>query len=413
MPKFKYSAKGIDGKNTSGVVDAANRQEALAVLRGQNLVVLNLYEGTSVYTKSVPAVTKKRRSLATVKTMDMVLFTRQMATMISAGIPLLEALDIMVEQMDNPAFKQALASVSEGVRTGDDFSTALGKFPRIFPLIYVNMVRAGEASGQLDIILVRLAEYQEANAKLIREIKSAMTYPVIAMILVLSITTFLMVYIVPKFKEIFDSLDLELPLITKIVLGISLTMRDHFVYVAAGGAAVAVAAVLYVRKSQLGRRQWDWLKLSIPVFGPLFSKVALSRFSRTFSTLIASGVPMLAALEIVSGTAGNVLMSEVINHARDNVRQGETLSGPLSQSSLFPPMVTRMISVGEKTGALEQLLEKISEFYDQQVEATVDALTSIIEPLLIAFMGVLVGVIVLSIFLPIIKIQQTVAGAGG
>ena len=408
MTRYRYTARGMDGNRISGTLDAATRQEAIAQLHGRNLIVSELDEDKGGVAGAVKGA--GRLSRATVKTMDMVVFTRQVATMIGAGIPLLEALDIMTEQVEDEGFRRVLATVADDVRSGNDLSTSLSRFPRIFPAIYVNMVRAGEASGQLDIILVRLAEYQEANARLVREIKSAMTYPAIAMILVLGITTFLMVYIVPKFKDIFDSLDMELPLITKIVLGLSMAIKNHFVLIILVIIGLIILGTIYVRRTKAGRRQWDKFKLWVPIFGPLFRKVALSRFARTFSTLIRSGVPMLGALEIVAGTAGNVLIAEAIDNARESIRQGENLSDPLAESDLFPPMVTRMISVGEKSGALEQLLEKISEFYDEQVEATVDALTSLIEPILIAIMGLVVGTIVLSIFLPIIKIQATLAG---
>ncbi len=401
MITFAYQAKNASGKTVSGTVAAASRAEAAGQLRGQNLTVVNLKERRDA---SRTTASKKRRGR--IKTMEIVLFTRQMSTMISAGIPLLECLEIMCEQSASLGLETVLNQVIEDVRSGSDLSAAMAKHPNAFTNIYVNMIRAGESSGQLDVILVRLAEYQEASEQLKREIKSAMTYPVISLALVLIITFFLLTYIVPKFEEIFINIGIELPGLTRIVLFIGITLKDHALFVIGGAVVLIVGLRLYVKKTATGRRQWDWVMLHLPIFGPLTQKVALSRFSRTFGTLIRSGVPILGALEVVAGTAGNTLVAEAVTNARENVRQGENLAGPLGESGLFPPMVVRMIAVGEKSGALEQLLEKISEFYDQQVSATVDALTSMIEPLMIAFMGALVGTIVLSIFLPIIKIQE-------
>jgi type IV pilus assembly protein PilC len=267
------------------------------------------------------------------------------------------------------------------------------------------MVRAGEVAGQLDEILVRLAEYLEASEKLKRDIRAAMTYPVISLVLVLGITAFLMIGIVPKFKEIFDTLEIELPGITKTVLLVSFALKEKLGMVLAAAAGV-VALFIVWKRSAMGRRQWHWMILHFPVFGPLFQKVALSRFSRTFATLIKSGVPILGALEIVSATAGNEVISAVVDNAKENVRQGHTLAEPLMESKIFPPMVTRMVQIGEKSGSLEQLLEKISDFYDDQVSAAVKTLTSMIEPIMIGIMGFLVGGIVLAVFLPIFELQK-------
>jgi type IV pilus assembly protein PilC len=294
------------------------------------------------------------------------------------------------------------------VRGGGDFSESLAQYPRVFARIYVNMVRAGEAAGELDTILTRLADYQEAASALRREIRSAMTYPTVSLVMVLGITVFLLTVIVPRFVPMFTGLGVPLPLPTRILMEISLFMQANFLYFGAGLGAVVAGLVLY-RKTPMGAWQFDWLKMHIPVFGSLFHKVAISRFSRTFATLIQSGVPILNALEIVASTSGNRLIEDAVLAAAVNVKQGETLAEPLARSKMFPPMVTRMISVGEKAGALEQLLEKISEFYDQQVRTTVESLTSLIEPLMIGFMGLMVGSIVLSIFLPIFKIQQVLA----
>jgi type IV pilus assembly protein PilC len=348
-----------------------------------------------------------------VKTEEMVVFTRQMATMIGAGISLLETLEILADQSENKGFKNVLTDVVELVRGGSDLSDALTQQPRkIFPEIYCNMVRAAEASGQLDVILDRLAGYQEASAALKREIKSAMTYPVISMCLILLIVVGLMVGIIPKFKAIFEGLGVTLPLPTVVLLAVSDFMINRW-YMLIGATFVLIVGFVVYKKTAMGRRHIDWVSLKMPVFGPLFTKVSIARFSRTFATLLSSGVPILAALEIVSKTAGNVVVSAVIDNARENVKEGNDLATPLGiKGSVFPPMVVRMIAIGEKSGALELLLNKIADFYDQQVKATVEALTSLIEPIMIGMMGAVVGGIVLAVFMPIFKLQSELAGGG-
>jgi type IV pilus assembly protein PilC len=270
------------------------------------------------------------------------------------------------------------------------------------------MIKAGESSGQLDVILQRLADYMESAEELKREIRAAMTYPVVSLVLILSITVGLVVGIVPQFQAIFEQLGAKnLPLPTRLLLWISNTLTGHFLAVIAVLSAAAVLFSLYIRTGP-GRRHWHAFLLQVPVFGPLFRKVAISRFSRTFATLIQSGVPMLAALDIVAATAGNVVIEAAVLKAKEAVTRGETLGDPMAATRVFPAMVTRMISIGERTGALEKLLLKIAEFFDQEVRATVKALTSLIEPLMITMMGGIVGFIVLAIFLPIIYIQRII-----
>jgi len=343
-----------------------------------------------------------------VKTRDIAVMTRQLSTMISAGIPLLESMEILEEQNSDPGFKVVLDRVIGRVRAGSDFSSALSEHPRLFSRVYVNMIKAGESSGQLDVILQRLADYMESAEELKREIRAAMTYPVISLVLILSITVGLVVGIVPQFQAIFEQLGAkDLPVPTRILLMISHALTDHFLAVISVLSAAGVLFALYIRTGP-GRRHWHGFLLHLPVFGPLFRKVAISRFSRTFATLIQSGVPMLAALDIVAATAGNVIVEAAVLKAKDAVTRGETLGDPLAATRVFPAMVTRMISIGERTGALEKLLMKIAEFFDQEVHATVKALTSLIEPLMITMMGLIVGFIVLAIFLPIIQIQRII-----
>jgi type IV pilus assembly protein PilC len=412
MKNFKYQAKSFGGKTVSGTLTAASQGEVIGELRKRNLIVLNVKPiGEKKAGVGGGFFTLKRSSRPGAKREELVVFTRQLSTMISAGIPLLESLEILNEQTSNPGFAVVLDSVIESIRGGSDLSAALEKFPKVFTNIFVSMIRAGEVSGQLDDILVRLAEYLESSAKLKREIRAAMTYPVVSLTLVLGITSFLMVGIVPKFKEVFEALDVPLPGLTQFVLNMSLAIRGNALMILGGVVGLVVLFSAW-KKTSKGSRQWDWVVLRAPIFGQLFRKVALSRFSRTFSTLIKSGVPILGALEIVSKTAGNKVIAEAIDAARENVRQGDTLSEPLSESPVFPPMVTKMIGIGEKSGSLEVLLEKISTFYDDQVSAAVKSLTSMIEPVMIGIMGVLVGGIVLAVFLPIFELQKVLARGG-
>ncbi len=401
MPQYKYAVKTADGKERSGTISAPSRDDAMGELRRQNLTVVSMTEQKSRAARSLFGGEPRAR----VRGDDLAVFTRQLATMISAGIPLVESMEILEEQAEDPGFKLVCGRIIESVRSGTDFSEALSKYPKIFTRIYVSMVKAGEASGALDTILVRLAQYMESTEALRREIKSAMTYPVVSLVLILLIVGGLLVGIVPKFESIFVTLGVDLPAPTKILLAISRFLSGNILYILGGIAAMVTSFILW-KKSPAGEKQWHWVLLKVPIFGPLMRKVAISRFARTFATLIQSGVPILGALEIVSVTTGNRIIEDAVTAAKESVKKGETLGEPLGRSGVFPPMVTRMISIGERSGALEQLLEKISEFYDQQVKTTVEALTSLIEPLLIAVMGALVGGIVLSIFLPILKIQE-------
>ena len=411
MTSFKYAAKGPGGKTVEGQIEAVDRSEVLNELRRQNLVVMSIDE---VSGRRGPGKKSKRISTKGVRPnasrVELVLFTRQLATMVGAGISLLEGLEVLAEQAETPPFKACCEKLISEVRGGSDLSAAMEHCPRAFTELYVSMVKAAEVSGQMDIILVRLADYLEAAEELRREIKSAMTYPVISMILVTGITAFLMIGIVPGFRQVFESLDTELPTLTKMVLETSEWMRANWLILFGIVAGGPFGLWLFL-KSEKGAYLFDKLSLKAPVFGPLFSKVALARFSRTFSTLIRSGVPIMGTLDIVASTSGNRVISKAVLESREAVRCGNMLSEPLGRSPVFPPMVVRMIAIGEKSGALETLLEKIVEFYDSQVKATVKSLTSMIEPILISVMGVMVGGVVLSVFLPILDVVGNLSSA--
>ncbi len=407
MISFKYSAKNQSGQTITGTIAAKDRGQALEELRRKNLTILDVKAlGDSKASKEKKV--KKGKANRGVKRDEIVVFSRQLATMVTAGIPLLECLEILAEQAETPNFRATLEGVVEDVRSGKDLSKALERYPRVFVPLYINMVRAAEVSGQLDIILVRLAEYLEAAAALRREIKSAMTYPIISLFLVVGIASFLLIGIVPQFKPVFESLEVKMPAMTLIVMDSAFWFKDYW-YIVFGSMVGMWFAFLAFKRTERGAFMMDSLVLKLPIFGQLFHKVALARFSRTFSTLIKSGVPILSAMEIVAETAGNRVISKAVLTAMDSVRQGETLSDPLAKSKAFPPMVTKMIGIGERSGALDALLEKIAVFYDQQVGAAVKSLTSMIEPLLITVMGVLVGTIVLAVFLPIFELQKKLA----
>jgi type IV pilus assembly protein PilC len=398
-----------------GSVSATSQSEAVADLRRRNLQPIDVTAagGVASWFGGGKAKGSKRKQArrSSVKKGELEVFTRQLATMLSAGIPMLEALEILADQAESPGFAFCLDRVVSDIRSGSDLSKALEPHKRVFSHIYVSMIRAGEVSGQIDTILTRLAEYLEASAHLRAEIKSAMTYPVISLFLVIGIASFLMIGIVPSFKPVFDSLEVKLPALTVFIMDIAFFMRDYW-YLIFGGMGAAWFGIKMLCRTPRGALAKDNVMLRLPVFGILFKKVALSRFARTFSTLVKSGVPILGAMEIVSDTSGNLVISGIVNRARDSVRNGESLSEPFSKSTVFPPMVVKMMAIGERSGALDALLEKIAEFYDQQVEAEVKGLTSMIEPIMIAIMGVIVGGIVLAVFLPIFKLQEKLSGGG-
>ncbi|MEX1024273.1 MAG: type II secretion system F family protein [Planctomycetota bacterium] len=440
MANFTYAAKDPTGKTVEGTITANDKHEAVDQLRSKDLVVLRCDpggKGNKVDKQARQAKQAKAKAKAKSRAQssgggrkikgprviagdgffatkpsatksEIVIFTRQLATMISAGISLLEALEVLYDQAESPGMKVACGRLVEELRGGSDLSAAMKTCPKAFNPLYVSMVMAGEASGQMDVILERLADYVEASEALKREIKSAMTYPVISLVLVLSITAFLMIGVVPGFKEVFDGLGVELPQLTKTVLAISDWMREYWYWGLAITFFVPFSLVM-LSKTDRGGLYKDHVILHLPVFGMLTRKIALARFSRTFSTLVRSGVPIMGTLDIVADTSGNRVVADVVRNSREAVRNGNMLSEPLSESTVFPPMVTRMIAIGEKSGALEQLLEKIAQFYDAQVKAAIKSLTSLIEPLLICFMGGLVGVVIISIFLPILSIIGTLS----
>ncbi len=419
MANYQYAAKDAQGKTVEGSIEANDRNEAVGLLRDKSLIVLRVDEqskrgfgrkkaGSSSLDRS-PSAKGLFKVKPNASKADLTIFTRQLSTMIGAGISLLESLEVLRDQAETPGMKACLDILTSELRGGADLSTAMARCPKVFNPLYVSMVTAGEASGQMDVILVRLAEYVESTEELKREIRSAMTYPVISLVLVLGITMFLMVGVVPGFKEVFAGLGAELPGLTLTVLAISDWLVAKW-YFAMFGVVAMIAGYKFAKKTPKGELFFDHVSLKLPIFGNLARKVALARFSRTFATLIRSGVPIMGTLDIVSDTAGNKVVSNAVDASKESVRNGNMLSDPLAQTKVFPPMVVKMIAIGERSGALEQLLEKIAEFYDSQVKATIKSLTSLIEPLLICFMGGIVGVVILAVFLPILNIIGNLSG---
>lgn len=410
MATFAYTARDRGGRIHTGRSVAENRQLLIMELQRRGWTPTEVTEAAGrreeARGEGASGIARRLRSRK-VRSEDMVVFTRQLATIVNAGLPLMQGLDILAQQTDDPNFRRILQQIGTDVEAGATFSEALAKHPGAFPDLYVSMVRAGEASGNLDGILLQLAEYMEATLALRRKIRSAMVYPTVAFVFVMLIASGLLIFVVPVFQEVFQASGKELPGLTRVLIITSEFLRRYFLWVA--GAAVVVFMILrsYISTST-GRMQFDRFKLRLPVFGKLIRKVAISRVARTLSTLTRSGVPILAALEIVERTAGNQVFARAVHESQDSVRAGKTLAEPLEASRVFPPMVTRMIGVGEKTGALETLLLKISDFYDSEVDAAVAALTSLIEPLLIVLLGIIVGLMVIALFLPIFQLSQLV-----
>ncbi len=404
MATFSYVARTRTGTQRRGTIVADNRDSAMMRLNQMGLVADKLVE-----TKGTLAGAKRVNLNRKVKGPELLVFTRQLSTIVSAGLPLMQGLDILAEQCEDANFAAVINAVAHEVESGETFSDALKKFPRAFPDLYVSMVRAGEAGGDLDGVLLQLADYLEESEELKRRIKSAMTYPVVAFCMIIMIATGLIVFVVPQFAEIFGSFGKALPVPTQILITISNFLHQWWSWFVIVGVIVGIYVGLKVYgKTAVGKYNLDALKLRLPVFGDLQRKVAISRFTRTLSTLTRSGVAILQAMEIVERTAGNEVYARAVRAAGESVRNGETLAEPLARSQVFPAMVTRMIGVGEKTGALENMLMKIADFYDSEVRAKVDALTSLIEPILIGMMGIVVGGIVIALFMPILGLASLV-----
>ncbi len=403
MPVYQWKGRTLAGESQAGEIEVGRQEEVLEALRKRKILV------TSVKPKGSGFSMPKFGGGVSVSTKDLAIFTRQFATMISAGLPLVQCLDILAKQSSKPSFGRVISEVTRDVESGSTLSDALGRHRSVFDDLFRNMVAAGEAGGVLDEILMRLATYIEKADALKRKIQSAMVYPVVVLTVALGATAFMLIFIIPTFAKMFSDFGGELPLPTKIVLGLSNFLKGYWWVLLLGMAAVAVAFKRYYATED-GHRVVDQSMLKIPILGDVLLKGAVARFTRTLGTLIASGVPILAGLEITARTAGNMIIAEAIMTARASIREGETVSAPLKAAGVFPPMVVQMISVGEQTGALDEMLTKIAVFYESEVDTAVDTLTSIIEPCMIVVMGGIVGGMVVAMYLPMFKLISVVAG---
>ena len=404
MPSFAYSAVDATGKWVKGSVEAENEQLVSSKLHEQSLHVVSISRGRGKsQTTGAPKIGRAKK----VKLHSMVVFSRQFATMIDAGIGIVRCLDILEGQTKDEALKFVIASAKRDVKGGLSLTDAFSKHPNVFSKLYVNMVRAAETGGILDQILDRLSGFLENEMEIRGKIKAAMIYPVLVLCFAVLMVFSLFLFVLPKFKEIFLSMNVEMPATTKLLFNMS-SLLQQFWYIPLGLTVGGYIGYTLYSKTDKGQFQIDTFKLKFPVIGDIVQKMAISRFSRTFATLISSGVPMMRSLEIVGETSGNCVIARAIENARSAIREGQKISHPLAQSGLFPAMVTHMIDIGEETGRLSDMLSKVSDFYDQEVDNAVKALTSLIEPVLIVFMGGIVGFIAISIMGPMFKLISSI-----
>jgi type IV pilus assembly protein PilC len=398
MPTFAYSARSLSGEIMSGEIELPTREEVVGYLVRQRLRPI------SVNTKAKEI----NLQIGTgIKTREVVIFTRQFSTMINSGLPLVQSLTILAEQTENKYFKKIIAQVLQDIQAGQTLADSLRRHPKVFTDLYVNMVAAGEAGGILDVILMRLATFLEKNDALVRKIKGAMVYPAVMLAVVVLCTTILLWKVVPVFAGMFTGAGLALPLPTRIVLAISAFLQ-HYMWMVVLAVIAAAVSVRQYYKTDSGKLQIDRMMLRMPVLGNLLRKSAVSRFTRTLGTLVSSGVSILDGLQITARTAGNRVVHDAVMKSRASIAGGATISEPLKESGVFPPMVVQMINVGEQTGGLDEMLTKIADFYDDEVDAAVSALTSILEPIMIVVMGVVIGGIVVAMYLPMFDMINAV-----
>ena len=399
---YVWVAQTKKGRKLKGELEAASEQIARAQLKKRNLEVLKLKPKPKDLFEKIPFMQPK------VKNKDIVVFTRQFSTMIDAGLPLVQGLNILTEQSTNPTLRAILKQVTKDVEGGSTLAEALKKHPKVFDDLFVNLVAAGEVGGILDTILQRLATFVEKSDDLKRKIKGAMTYPIVVVAIAIIVIAVILIFVIPVFQDMFESFGSALPAPTQLVVNMSDFMKSNFIWVFLAIAALIFAYKQY-RNSKGGRKTTDNLFLKLPIFGDLLKKTAVARFTRTLGTMLASGVPILDSLEIVAKTAGNVIIEEIIYDVRSSIAEGQTIAEPLSENDIFPGMVTQMISVGEATGALDTMLNKVADFYDKEVDAAVDALTSMLEPLLMLFLGGSIGGLVVAMYLPIFSMAGAIS----
>jgi type IV pilus assembly protein PilC len=400
MPKFVYVGVTSGGKQTKGEIQAQSKNQAISLLRKNKVRVVSI--------RNKPIELNLNLSFgSTVSLKEVSRFTRQLAAMTSAGLPLVQCLDILSSQTENKSLAKTVHQISNDIQVGSTLADSMGKHPKIFNSLFCNMVSAGEASGNLDGVLLRLAEYQEKAEALRRKIKTAMTYPVIVAFVAISVAVIMLTFIVPTFAKMFSDMGGELPMPTQIVLNVS-NFLQKYIFIMLGAFAAALIALKQYYGTEKGKFNIDNIKLKLPIFGDLERKSAVSRFSQTLATLLSSGVTILEALSITAKTSGNKVIEKGLQRTLEKITGGLSISEPLKDTGVFPPMVIQMISVGEKTGDLSEMLSKISEFYKEEVDAAVDALTSIIEPIMICFLGAGVGGLLIAMYLPMFSMMGAV-----
>ena len=403
MPSFAYTAREtVTGREIRSTVEALTEQAAIAALLNRNLLVVSIQEKIAKRGKTEGG----KVALA-----DLVVFTRQLATMIDAGIAIVQSLQALAEQTPNKIMRDTIRDICSRVESGESFSEALQKHPKAFNKLYCSMVAAGEKGGLLAEIMGRLATYLENTERLRKKVKTALMYPTAVTVVAISITTFLLIRVIPTFKDIYSGFGAQLPGPTQFLIDLSDALKHYFYLFIVGGVAV-VWGWLYFIKTPAGRQFWDARRIKLPVFGPIAHKICLARFTRTLSSLVRSGVPILEVLQIVSQTVGNVVMEKAIKTAAVDIERGEGISAALGKNPIFPSMVIRMMSAGEQTGNIDNMLERVSNFLDEEIEGTLSGLMSLIEPMLIVFLGVVIGGMVICMFLPIFNLANIVNGPG-
>jgi type IV pilus assembly protein PilC len=400
MALFKYKAKSSLGKVVEGTLEVESEGALASALRQKRLELISSSKASSVEVYLGKFFQKGGK----VTNRDVVIFSRQFSTMVNAGLPIMQGLAIVAEQAENPNFRIVMGRVRDDIANGVPLSEAMAKHPKAFSTLYVNMVKAGEQGGILDAIFERLSEYLEKAEGVTRKVKSALMYPIVVMSVAFMVVIFLMIKVIPTFRDVFTSFGAKLPLPTQIVIDISEFLQSKKALLLLVGFVGLWVVISAYRKTKVGAYQWDKMILGLPTFGTLVRKAAVAKFARTLGTLIKSGVPIMDALETVGKTAGNLVVERAVQNCRESVREGKTLTQPLKESGVFPPMVIQMINVGEETGALDQMLSKVADFYEDEVDVAVEGLTSIIEPILIVFLGVTIGFIVVAMFMPMFEL---------
>jgi len=434
MPKFDYVALDSRGKETKGSIEVASQNEAIGRVKEMGLFPTKIVEAEKAQPKAAgkKAAAKPGAKKAAggkgmnvniniripglggrVKPKVLTTFTRQLATLVDAGLPLLRGLRVLEKQERNQTLKGILGELALAIEGGSTFSEALAQHPKVFNRLFVNMVKAGELGGVLEVVLKRLAEFSEKAQKIKGKVKAALFYPVAVLIVAVGIMVLLLTFVVPKFRDVFSGMGFPLPGFTLFVLAVSDIVKNNILATLGSIAVFVIIFLILINKTKSGRLIWDKVKLKMPPMGQVVTKVSISRFTRTLGTLVSSGVPILQALTIVKETAGNVIISNAVAKVHESVKEGETITAPLESSGVFPPMVVSMVDVGEQTGALPEMLLKIAENYDEEVDNAVSAMTSLLEPIMIVFLALIVGSIVIAMFLPLIKMITVMSEGGG